>query len=71
MAASNIGRRRLAAFVAGFAVVSLVSLGFATKAQDRNTCDEAVAALAEIDSATGELSESSDLTASFCDCCLC
>jgi hypothetical protein len=65
MAPLNIGRRPrwLPPIVAGFVVTGLVGLGSAAKAQDRNAHDEAVAALADIDSAIGKLSKSSDLTA--------
>jgi hypothetical protein len=65
MAAPSIGRRShsLSPLAAGFVVIGLVSLGLAASAQDRSTNDEAIAALADIDSAIGELTESSDLMA--------
>jgi hypothetical protein len=62
MAAPNIGRRprSLSPLATGFVVIGLVSLGLAARAQDR---DEAIAALAGIESAIGELTESADLMA--------
>jgi hypothetical protein len=65
MAAPNIGRRSrsLSPLAAGFVVICLASLGLAARAQDRNANDEAIAALADIESAIGELTESSDLMA--------
>src|ERR1700733_7137037 len=65
MAPLNIGRRPLwlLPIVGGFVVIGLVGLGPTAKTQDRNAHDEAIAALADIDSAIGELSKSSDLTA--------
>ena len=65
MAPLNIGRRPrwLLPMVGGFVVIGLVGLGPTAKTQDRNAHDEAIAALADIDSAIGELSKSSDLTA--------
>jgi hypothetical protein len=65
MAAPNIGRRShsLSPLAAGFVVIGLVSLGLAARAQDRSANDEAIAALADIESAIGELTASSDLMA--------
>jgi hypothetical protein len=65
MAPLNIGRRPrwLLPIVAGFVGIGLVGLGPAAKALDRNAHDEAIAALADIDSAIAELRTSSDLTA--------
>jgi hypothetical protein len=65
MAAPNIGQRShsLSPLAAGFVVIGVVSLGLAARAQDRSANDEAIAALADIDSAIGELTESSDLMA--------
>jgi hypothetical protein len=48
---------------AGFVVIGVVSLGLPARAQDRSANGEAIAALADIESAIGELSESSDLMA--------
>ena len=65
MAAPNITQRprRLTSFMASFIVIGLVGLCPAAMAQDSNAHNEAVAALADIDSAIGELRKSSDLTA--------
>jgi hypothetical protein len=65
MAAPNIRRRSrsLSPLTAGFVVIGLVSLGLAVRAQDRSANDEAIAELADIESAIGELTESSDLMA--------
>jgi hypothetical protein len=65
MAAPNIGRRSrsLSPLAAGFVVIGLVSLGLAARAQDRSANDEAIAALADIEPAIGELTASSDLMA--------
>src|ERR1700686_2609894 len=65
MAPLNIGRRPLSPvpIVGRFVVFGFVGPGPTAKTQDRNAHDEAIAALADIDSAIGELSKSSDLTA--------
>jgi hypothetical protein len=68
MAAPNIGRRlrSLSPLAAGFVVIGVVSfgaLGLAARAQERSANNEAMAALADIETAIGELSESSNLTA--------
>jgi hypothetical protein len=65
MAAPNIGRRShsLSPLAARFVVIGLVSLGLAARAQDRSANDEAIAALADIEPAIGELTASSDLMA--------
>src|SRR5947207_12260057 len=65
MAAPNIGRRSrsLMSLAAGFVVIDVVSLGLPGRAQDRSANGEAIAALADIESAIGELSGSSDLMA--------
>jgi hypothetical protein len=65
MAAPNIGgrSRSLSPLAAGFVVIGVVGLGLAARAQDRSASDEAIAALADIESAIGESTESSDLLA--------
>jgi hypothetical protein len=65
MAAPNIfGQRlrRLWPLIAGPVVIGFAGIGSAARAEERNAHDEAVAALADIDFAIGELSKSSDLT---------